>query len=367
MRNQTSFRLTSTLLPTDTTATTTTVINKVDSNGDKFYPTFTEETVVLTNDDRTVMETTRAICTDGAITFTKRGLSDDAGETQVPNRKLTRNPWTLAFITAWAWDWIDKDDSITWTGNQTYTGNLTSTGSATYNWLLTTNKWVKYPSFENLEALEAYNDPFPWMFAVLESDWELYRYNAVTETWSVVTTSEPTNPPQASTSTIWTVRGATAAEFSAWTATGSQWELLVATPAQIKSATPAMDLHVTNLNQSSPSSWHSSWATSTINYTVTHAWFITVKWSEYITSASISSNEDSCNYMSYSWTANPIAASRHYVNNLNGATWYANWIFTHIDLIAVWPWTFTATMKLRADIPSAYNCQFLLDNFFYFA
>ena len=55
MRNQTSFRLTTTLLPTDTTAKTTTVINKVDSNGDKFYPTFTEETVVLTNDDRTVL------------------------------------------------------------------------------------------------------------------------------------------------------------------------------------------------------------------------------------------------------------------------------------------------------------------------
>ena len=92
MRNQTSFRLTTTLLPTDTTAKTTTVINKVDSNGDKFYPTFTEETVVLTNDDRTVMETTRAICTDGALTFTKRGLSDDDSETQVPNRKLTWNP-----------------------------------------------------------------------------------------------------------------------------------------------------------------------------------------------------------------------------------------------------------------------------------
>jgi hypothetical protein len=64
MRNQTSFRLTTTLLPSDTTAKTTTVINKVDSDGNKFYPTFTEETVVITNDDRTVMETTRAVCTD---------------------------------------------------------------------------------------------------------------------------------------------------------------------------------------------------------------------------------------------------------------------------------------------------------------
>ena len=99
MRNQTSFRLTTTLLPTDTTAKTTTVINKVDSNGDKFYPTFTEETVVITNDDRTVMETTRATCTDWVLTFTARGLSDDASATPVTNRKLTWNPWSLCFIT----------------------------------------------------------------------------------------------------------------------------------------------------------------------------------------------------------------------------------------------------------------------------
>ena len=64
MRNQTSFRLTTTLLPTDMTAKTTQVINKVDSDGNKFYPTFSEETVVLTNDDRTIMETTRASCSN---------------------------------------------------------------------------------------------------------------------------------------------------------------------------------------------------------------------------------------------------------------------------------------------------------------
>ena len=64
MRNQTSFRLTTTLLPSDMSAKTTQVINKVDSTGARFYPTFTEETIVITNDDRTVMETTRATCNE---------------------------------------------------------------------------------------------------------------------------------------------------------------------------------------------------------------------------------------------------------------------------------------------------------------
>ena len=190
MRNQTSFRLTTTLLPTDLTAKTTTVINKVDSSGNKFYPTFTEETVVITNDDRTIMETTRASCENGVLTFTKRGLSDDASATEVANRKLTWNPWSIAFVTAWASDWIDIDDNLTWTGKQTYTGELVSENKATYKWMLVTEKWVKYPSFADTTALEAYASPFGWMFATVESDWELYRYNAVTEQWDLVSTVE---------------------------------------------------------------------------------------------------------------------------------------------------------------------------------
>jgi len=192
MRNQTSFRLTTTLLPTDSTAKATDVINKVDSCGCKFKPTFTEETVVLTNDDRTVMETTRAYSCNWTLCFVKRGLSDDVTATEIANRKLTWNPWTLAFVTAWASDWIDKDDDVTWTGNQTYTGTLTSTccatycGDATYKWQLTTEKWVKYPNFASVACLQAYDAPFAWMFATVDDTGELYRYNAVTCCWDMV-------------------------------------------------------------------------------------------------------------------------------------------------------------------------------------
>lgn len=247
MRNQTSFRLTTTLLPTDTTAKTTTVINKVDASGNKFYPTFTEETVVLTNDDRTVMETTRATCNNWVLTFIKRGLSDDVSGTQVDNRKLTWNPWSLCFITAWASDWIDKDDDITWTWDQTYTGNMTSMWKATYKWELVTEKWVKYPHFDTVADLEAYTSPFGWMFAVVDSTWELYRYNAVTEEWSLIESSTPANPEMADDETIGTVRIATDAEFEAWTDTGSHWEYLVPTPSQVLGMTPDVDVQVMGL------------------------------------------------------------------------------------------------------------------------
>lgn len=276
MRNQTSFRLTTTLLPTDTTAKTTTVINKVDASGNKFYPTFTEETVVLTNDDRTVMETTRATCNNWVLTFIKRGLSDDVSGTQVDNRKLTWNPWSLCFITAWASDWIDKDDDITWTGNQTYTGNMTSMWKATYKWELVTEKWVKYPHFDTVADLEAYTSPFGWMFAVVDSTWELYRYNAVTEEWSLIESSTPANPEMADDETIGTVRIATDAEFEAWTDTWSHWEYLAVTPAQVQWATPDTDLKLFTLDSASDLTtaqaifdYYKSWKAPVIKRTTT--------------------------------------------------------------------------------------------------
>lgn len=178
MRNQTSFRLTTTLLPTDTTAKTTTVINKVDADGNQFYPTFTNETVVITNDDKTIMETTRASCTNWVLTFSKRGLSDDVSETTVANRKLTWNPWSLCFVTVGASDIVNLHNDNSWAGDQTF------------QWKLITEKWIEYPSFENITALEAYGSPFAWMFAIVEDTWELYRYNAVTEQWDMLSTTE---------------------------------------------------------------------------------------------------------------------------------------------------------------------------------
>lgn len=109
MLNQTSFRLASTLTPTSMTGKVTMVINKKNNSGDPYYPSFTNETVVLTNEYWTVIETTKASC-DGSwnITFTARWLSDDYTETSVPSKILSWNPWTICFITAWAGDLVTR-------------------------------------------------------------------------------------------------------------------------------------------------------------------------------------------------------------------------------------------------------------------
>lgn len=266
MKNQYSFRLTTTLLPTDTTAKTTDVINKVDANWDKFKPTFTEETVVITNDDRTIIETTRATCTNWVLSFTKRGLSDDNTETSIANRKLTWNPGSLCFVTAGAWDRIDPDDDIVWAGKQTYAWDMESRGKATYKGRLITEKGVEYPHFNTLADLEAYSSPFGWMFAVVDSSGELYRYNAVSEEWSVVTTATPVLPEQADDETIWSVRVATDAEFTAGTDTGSQWEYLMPTVSQVKGNTPDVNVDIFLLDWESDTTWAQAILTAYLNW-----------------------------------------------------------------------------------------------------
>lgn len=345
MKNQYSFRLTTTLLPTDTSAKVTQVINKVDANGDKFYPTFTEETVVITNDDRTIMETTRAVCTDGSITFTKRWLPDDGSLEPVDNRKLTWNPWSLLFITLWASDIIDRDDDMVWQWDQTYLWK------AEYKWRLVTEKGVEYPHFDTLADLQAYWTPFGWMFAVVDASWELYRYNDVTEEWGVVTTNEPTNPEQASTSAIGTVRVATQAEFNAGTEKWENDEYLVATIPQIKANIPENNLHIQSIWTQTDSI--SFWQSKSISFEVTKPGFITLFYYYYYDS-SLQSN---ANRITASWTATPTPVNWDFPN-VNGAMYRT---------YAVWVWTATFTGSWRDNTSVTWQSfRVEMETYFYF-
>lgn len=109
MLNQTSFRLASSLTPTTYSGKVTQVINKKNNSGESYYPSFTNETVVLTNEYWSVIETTKASC-DGAwnITFSARWLSDDSSETAVDSKRQTRNPGTICFVTAGAGDLVTR-------------------------------------------------------------------------------------------------------------------------------------------------------------------------------------------------------------------------------------------------------------------
>jgi len=399
MKNQYSFRLTTTLLPTDTTAKVTQVINKVDSEGNKFYPTFTEETVVITNDDRTIMETTRAVCTDGAITFTKRWLPDDGSLEPVDNRKLTWNPWSLLFITLWASDIIDKDDDMVWQWDQTYLWK------AEYKWRLVTEKGVEYPHFDTLADLQAYWTPFGWMFAVVDASGELYRYNDVTEEWGVVTTNEPTNPEQASTSAVGTVRVATNAEFEAGTeqwsnneflmptvpqvkrlATNSQvwlsriatssevrnwastWEdgaPIFITPRQFQNEWKNMSLVRTIVNQSSQSS-STRWTTLTKSYETTRNWFLTVEWIEETNGGSVDTHFEVENADYRYWPSVATDTISRCLVNIWWTNYYPNIRIKRTAILAVGTWTIKVNLYIDDNANLSGLVYVRIVDFFYF-
>lgn len=113
MLNQTSFRLASSLQPSSYSGKVTQVINKKNNSWDPYYPSFTNETVVLTNEYGSVIETTKASCDgSGNITFTARWLWDDYTEAVIESRKLAWNPGTICFVTAWAWDLVTRAEYI---------------------------------------------------------------------------------------------------------------------------------------------------------------------------------------------------------------------------------------------------------------
>ena len=352
MKNQYSFRLTTTLLPTDTTAKVTQVINKVDAQGNKFYPTFTEETVVITNDDRTIMETTRAVCTNGSITFTKRWLPDDGSLEPVDNRKLTWNPWSLLFITLWASDIIDRDDDMVWQWDQTYLWK------AEYKWRLVTEKGVEYPHFDSLEDLQDYWTPFGWMFAVVDSDWELYRYNAETEEWSVVTTSTPVQPAKASEEAIGTVRVATDAEFEDWTDTWESWEYLMPTVSQVKANIPENSLHITHIWQYSQAIH--VWETKSLTFNAPKAWFIAVSYTHIYKTSASPKRINVVSWSSDGWNVIEMWRTTLYNDNYN---WWVD-VYT---TFAVPAWTFTLTWYFRDTYPSwSETFNISIDDYFYF-
>ena len=214
MLNQTSFRLRSVLLPTDTIGETTQVINKVNEEGKRYYPTFSKETLVLTNDDRTVMETTKASCVNGQLTFHKRGLSDDQSESVIEKRKLQWNPWTLCFVTAGSGDIIDKDDDIVWTGKQTYAWEMVCEGTATFKQRLKTEWGIDYPSVATFADLARIPNPSAGMLVTTDDEWELYKFNKLTNTWWVVTTSTPVPTPDATSDTAGKVKKAQYKDFT---------------------------------------------------------------------------------------------------------------------------------------------------------
>ena len=213
MKTLYQFRLLDELRASDSQVRVSDLIGRTEENNVPKKVAFDNETVVLQNGDGSIFELTFCSVANGIMTLHRRGLDENSPAIEKPRNRKTRWSGTKCYITASAEDFIDKDDDIVRTGKQTYTGEMVSKGSATYEGQLITKGGIQFPVFESLEALKKYPNPFPGMQAILAGDGETYKYNALKNEWTMITTSTPATPALASTTAPWTVRVATSNEL----------------------------------------------------------------------------------------------------------------------------------------------------------
>lgn len=152
MQNQWSFRTKSRLKAIDTTVKVSQVIGKKNSSWNPFYPSFTDETVVLVTEDKRTYETTKASA-DGNwnLTFSLRWLADDGSTTEVAKFKRAWMPWTLMFVTLWS-DTLEwkQDNLIAWANIQIAADwkTISATDTIPNNATITIQKnWTDIESF----------------------------------------------------------------------------------------------------------------------------------------------------------------------------------------------------------------------------
>ena len=152
MQNQWSFRTKSRLKAIDNSVKVSQVIGKKNSSWNPFYPSFTDETVVLVTEDKRTYETTKASA-DGNwnLTFSLRWLADDGSTTEVAKFKRAWMPWTLMFVTLWS-DTLEwkQDNLIAWANIQIAADwkTISATDTIPNNATITIQKnWTDIESF----------------------------------------------------------------------------------------------------------------------------------------------------------------------------------------------------------------------------
>ena len=164
---------------------------------------------------------------------------------------------------------------------------------------------------------------------------------------------------QADESTIWTVRVATNAEFTAGTDTWSNWEYLVAKPSQIASVSWALSWNRININQKSATITN-KWASTELSFDAPCDWWLVVEYTEYV------KNWYTVNSV---WLANTSS---------NGDSWQwdydviPNWTYSRNNrrFFPVFAWTKRIQLSIWNESAYSdweYSCWFRLRSFWYLA
>lgn len=138
--------------------------------------------------------------------------------------------------------------------------------------------------------------------------------------------------PQATTSVIGTVRGATSTEVSNAAETGSEWELLIMTPYQIKFADKNLQLQSESLSVQNTATWAAG-TRNEISYSFPRDWFAILEWDEIIKDWYAQNDLDwNDTYYFVTWDSN---VGQRLTVNISWTNYWVNWTFKKKTLVAV--------------------------------
>lgn len=186
---------------------------------------FTDETVILYNIDKTIVERVRASATGGTLTLLKRGMENDS-ETEYVALEKERREGSYGAMTVFAPQIVDKtaDNILTW--DNEFTGDVTMSGS------------FRDPVYDDdTERDTAITSPVNGMRIYNTAEWLFQKY----QWWAWTDDTSWWATPNASETVAGKVEIATSVEFTAWTDTGGTWASLVAVPSLIKAKNDTQD------------------------------------------------------------------------------------------------------------------------------
>lgn len=187
MKSLYQFRLLDELKASDTQVRISDLIGWKDERQLPKKVEFEKETIVFQNGDGSVFEMAFWSAQNWIMTLLKRGLDENNPPTEKEYNKKTWWNGTKCYITAGAWDFIDKDETGYWNGKQIFESWVVIKKALEAEGQIDAKRGIKHPTFATKEEATAYfteAEKVEWLLVNIAGS--TCRWNSIEKEWNAL-------------------------------------------------------------------------------------------------------------------------------------------------------------------------------------
>lgn len=187
MKSLYQFRLLDELKASDTQVRISDLIGWKDEHQLPKKVEFEKETIVFQNGDGSVFEMAFWSAQNWIMTLLKRGLDENNPPTEKEYNKKTWWNGTKCYITAGAWDFIDKDETGYWNGKQIFEAWVVIKKALEAEGQIDAKRGIKHPTFATKEEATAYfteAEKVEWLLVNIAGS--TCRWNSTEKEWNAL-------------------------------------------------------------------------------------------------------------------------------------------------------------------------------------